>query len=226
MSWREGDAPAGVTLVVLPTGPPISTIADPTFFDHAIHASIPAFCCSGVDFIICSKPDCDALYSTRNFFMLPSLSDGRRYMTANAMPLFAVAFFETHSGGLATLWQQRCDLGMRQLAPAPERQLAELDVHDAHALQRLDRVSECLAHAADLPVQPLHQDDPKHLRPEREHLARLGRRVGEPHPSCHLLDKLRRDRLVDAHHVFLLVAVLGAQHLVDDVAVVREQDQP
>src|SRR5215831_10464133 len=54
--------------------------------------------------------------------------------------------------------QQRCDLLRREPAPAAERQLAQLDVHDPHALQRLDRVAERLAHAADLAVQALGQD--------------------------------------------------------------------
>jgi hypothetical protein len=48
----------------------MSTSDGPAFFVHAIHASMPAFCISGVDdFIICSNACCDALYSTRNFFM-------------------------------------------------------------------------------------------------------------------------------------------------------------
>ena len=39
----------------------MSTIDEAARLPQAIHASIPAFCCSGVDFIICSKPDDDAL---------------------------------------------------------------------------------------------------------------------------------------------------------------------
>ncbi len=39
----------------------MSTIDPAAFLPHAIQASIPAFCCSGVDFIICWKPAADAL---------------------------------------------------------------------------------------------------------------------------------------------------------------------
>ena len=49
------------TSTAFPSGAPMSTIVPAAFLLHAIHASMPAFCCSGVAFCICSKPDCDAL---------------------------------------------------------------------------------------------------------------------------------------------------------------------
>ena len=45
-------------------------------------------------------------------------------------------------------------------------------------------------------------------------------------PAAIPVDELGRDRAIDRDDVLLLVVVLGAQHLVDDVAVVGEQDQP
>jgi hypothetical protein len=99
-------------------------------------------------------------------------------------------------------------------------------VHDAHALEHLDLVAERLAHATDLAVEPLRQNDPEHLGPDREDAARPGGRVGQAHAGAHGGDELGRDRAIDRDHVLLLVVVLGAQHLVDDVAVVGQQDQP
>jgi hypothetical protein len=43
---------AAVTRLVLPSGAPMSTRTFSFFFIHAIHASIPAFICSGLDFAI------------------------------------------------------------------------------------------------------------------------------------------------------------------------------
>src|SRR5262245_39335437 len=60
------------------------------------------------------------------------------------------------------LRQQRRDFLRAELAPAAERELAELDVHDAHAAERLDGEAERLAHAADLPVEALREDDREH----------------------------------------------------------------
>src|SRR2546421_10168927 len=68
-SFVVGEAPRGVTRRLLPSGAPMSTIDPPAFLLQAIQASMPAFCCSGVAFIICSNDVVGALYRTRNFFM-------------------------------------------------------------------------------------------------------------------------------------------------------------
>ena len=47
----------------------MSTIDFCALWLQVIQACMPAFCCSGVAFIICSNPDFEARYSTRNFFM-------------------------------------------------------------------------------------------------------------------------------------------------------------
>ena len=66
----------------------------------------------------------------------------------------------------------------------------------------------------------------EHLRAEHADLAPLRHALGrEPHAGAHARREVGGERAVDRDDVFLLVVVLGAQDLVDDVAVVREQDQ-
>src|SRR4051812_45962364 len=55
--------------MAFPSGAPMSTIEAAAFLPQVIQASMPAFCCSGVAFIICSNEARGALYRTRNFFM-------------------------------------------------------------------------------------------------------------------------------------------------------------
>src|SRR2546423_3452506 len=61
--------PAAAMRLVLPRGAPRSASDFSFFFAHFIHASMPAFICSGVAFFICSTADMGARYSAINFFM-------------------------------------------------------------------------------------------------------------------------------------------------------------
>ncbi len=57
------------TRLVFPNGAPPSTMDVLLAFIHFIQASIPFFCCSGVEFfIIFSNSGPEAIYSTMNFF--------------------------------------------------------------------------------------------------------------------------------------------------------------
>ena len=121
--------------------------------------------------------------------------------------------------------KQRCDLLRREVAPAADRQLAQVDMHDADALERQGRVAKCFGHAADLAIETLGKGDPEHPRAKLHDLARPGRGVREPHTARHARHEFGRDRVIDGDDVFLLVMVLGPQHLVDDITIVREEDQ-
>ena len=50
--------------------------------------------------------------------------------------------------------------------------------------------------------------------------------AADAHARGHHREEVGGDFGLDRHEVFLLVPVLFAQHLVDDVAIVREQDEP
>src|SRR5207253_4969756 len=67
--------PAEVTFLAPPTGDPMSTMASPALPAHAIHASIPAFICSGVEFDMSSSDETVDRYRTMNFAIRRLLSD-------------------------------------------------------------------------------------------------------------------------------------------------------
>src|SRR5690606_16536246 len=127
---------------------------------------------------------------------------------------------------VSALWQQSAQFRVGQVAPLADLEPAELDVADAHPHQLLDPVTEVGGHQADLAVESLHQHDPE---PEPAQLAGLARQGGlsvHRHALGHRAQELGGDLVVDRDQVFLLELVLGAQDLVDDVAVTGQQDQP
>jgi hypothetical protein len=93
-------------------------------------------------------------------------------------------------------------------------------------LQFPDREAQGLAHAPYLPVQPLGQDDAEHVLGDPPRSCRARDLAQDFHAACKGGEKFIGHRAVNRHHVFLLVAVLGTQQLIDDVAVVGQQDQP
>src|SRR5262249_39588949 len=112
-----------------------------------------------------------------------------------------------------------------ELAPAPRAQRSELDVHDSHAHEPPHAHAQHLAHAPDLPVAPLREDEAEHARGES--LRHRGQRLAavEPDPSAHAPERAVRDGAVDLDHILLLVTVTRAQDRVHELAAVREQDQ-
>lgn len=87
-------------------------------------------------------------------------------------------------------------------------------------------VPEHLAHAPDLPVQSLRQNNAKHAIIHAADPAGLGALAENAHAAGHAREESFRHRLVDGHDVFFFVIVLGTQDHIHDVAVVRKQDQP
>src|SRR5260370_7293631 len=68
------EAPLWSTRLVFPKGAPPSTMDVLLAFIQFIHASIPSFCCSGVEFFsIFSNSAPEAIYNTMNFFIASSL---------------------------------------------------------------------------------------------------------------------------------------------------------
>jgi len=103
--------------------------------------------------------------------------------------------------------------------------MPELHVDDAHAAQLGDAVAERGRHQADLPVQTLGEHDAKAELRDLARAAGLGHLAVDAHALGHAGEEFVGDGLVHADQVFLLVVVLCAQDLVDDVAVAGEQDQ-
>lgn len=102
---------------------------------------------------------------------------------------------------------------------------AQPDVHDAHALEPRHLKAQVFAHAADLAVEALHQDDVEGMRAGFAQGGGQGDLPQDGHAGGHALQELGRDLLVDRDLVFLLMPALGAQDAVDDVPVGGHEDQ-
>ena len=87
-------------------------------------------------------------------------------------------------------------------------------------------VAEHFAHAADLPVETLSQNNPEVVLTHAADFARLGFGVKNAYPTGHAVQEGSSYRLVDGDEILFLVIVFRAQNFVDDVAVVGQQDQP
>ncbi len=121
--------------------------------------------------------------------------------------------------------KQLVPLRRRQLLPPSDRQPVQRDVHDAHARERDHPIAERLTHAADLAVASFDQDDAESIGRLPPNCAGQGRTSQYEHARRHAIQEFSVEWAVHTHHVLALVAVLGPQDLVDDVAVVREQDE-
>ena len=64
----------------------------------------------------------------------------------------------------AELADQAGQFPRRQVTPTPGLQVSQVNIHDSHALQPLCFVSQGRAHAANLPIQSLGENDAKGLR--------------------------------------------------------------
>src|ERR1700720_890335 len=101
-----------------------------------------------------------------------------------------------------------------------------MNIHDAHALQPLSFVSERRAHAANLAIHSLSEDDAEGLRIDAGDFGRLGQLAHDFHAAGHHAERQIGDRTIYRHHVLLFMIVLRTKNFVDDVAVVRQQYQP
>ena len=113
-----------------------------------------------------------------------------------------------------------------QFAVFADGELAELDIHDAHPVQLGDLVIQEFAHPADLAVQSLGENDAKGVGPQGFDRAFFGHRSQDGKAVAHAVDEFRGDGRFDGDDVLLVVFVAGAQDLVDDIAIVGQEDQP
>lgn len=120
---------------------------------------------------------------------------------------------------------QFAGFGRGEFAVFAEGQLAEVDIHDADPVQLGDLVVQELAHPSDLPVEALGEDDPECVGPEGFDFTffRHGTQDGES--VAHALDELRGDGRLDGDDILLVVLIAGAKDLVDDVPVIRQEDE-
>jgi len=115
--------------------------------------------------------------------------------------------------------------GLRQVSPVADFEISQPHIDDAYALQAFDLVTEDLAHAADLTIEALGQNNPELVFAEAADLAGFGFGVENAHTASHSGDKVIGYRFVDRDEILLLVIVFRTQDVVDDVAIVGEQNQ-
>jgi len=123
--------------------------------------------------------------------------------------------------------QQTAQLGGSQVAPAAVFESIQTDIHDPYPLQAVHPVAADLAHAPDLAVKPLGENDAEGPGADAAGLAASGGGVQfrQAHAVAHSFQNLVRDRPIHGNDVFLLMFTFGAQDLVDDVPVTGEQYQ-
>ena len=83
-----------------------------------------------------------------------------------------------------------------------------------------------LAHASNLSIESLSQNDSKQKCTHFFYRARLCHGIEDGDPVCHPSTKRPVYTFVDFDDVLLFMVVTGAKYFVDDVAVVREKDEP
>lgn len=101
-----------------------------------------------------------------------------------------------------------------------------MDIHNAHPFEGHNVIAQVIAHAADLPVEPLREHDAEGLPPDFFHLALFGHGTQDGNALTHPPDEGSVDGLIDGDDVLFLVLVLLAQDFIDDVAVVGQENQP
>src|SRR5450631_738023 len=121
--------------------------------------------------------------------------------------------------------QQAGRFRIGQVAPLARRQIAQMDVADAYALQALHPVAERRTHAADLPIESLGENQANGFPVDAAHLARLGYGTGYLHAARQHGKREVRDRAIDGDDVLLFVIIFRAQQFIDDIAVVGQQNQ-
>jgi len=114
------------------------------------------------------------------------------------------------------------------VSPAATREISETQIHNPHALKAAHVVTDCLGHASNLPIATLDEDHPDGIHGKALNAA--GQRgttvVTNIDAPGQLHDVILADGLAHRDGVFALVAVLRQQQSLNDVALVRQQDQP
>ena len=93
-------------------------------------------------------------------------------------------------------------------------------------MERHDAVAQGLAHPANLAIASLGQDDPKAARPETLDAARSRLAAENHHPRSHVVQERLVEGAIHVNLILLLMTIFSTENLIDDVSVVRQQDEP
>ena len=98
-------------------------------------------------------------------------------------------------------------------------------MHDPNTMQCEHPIPQDLAHAPDLSIAPLGEDNAEQGWTESFNPARFARTVENDDPLSHTVNERVIEWMIDGHLVFPLMPMFSSQNLVHDVPVVREQDE-
>ena len=98
-------------------------------------------------------------------------------------------------------------------------------MHDPNTMQTEHPIPQDLAHAPNLSIPPLGEDNAEQGWTESFNPARFARTVENDNPLSHAVNERVIEWMIDGHLVFPLMPMLRSQNLVHDVPVVREQDE-
>ncbi len=121
--------------------------------------------------------------------------------------------------------EQPVPLAILQVFPFARFQPFDGYVHDPRAMERDHSIAERLAHAPNLPVSPLGKHDSKPIAPHPSRPTRLRLAAENDHAPRHSIQEGSVKGAIHLHEIFPFVAEFGAEDVVDDVAVVRQQNQ-
>src|SRR6185437_10895375 len=121
--------------------------------------------------------------------------------------------------------QELLPLRTREFFPTPGAQSVDSNVHDPRSVQLGHSIAKSLTHAPDLPIASLRQNDAKLVTPHAHRPTGLRPASKNNHTPRQMIQKGLAERTIDLHEVLSFVSEFGTEDLVDDVAVVRQQNE-
>lgn len=112
-----------------------------------------------------------------------------------------------------------------QFAVFADRQIAQFDIHDPNADQFGHLIAEIFAHSSDLSIQALRQDNAESGFAQLLDHTFFSHRSEDGDTIAHPGNKVRSNGLVYRDDVFLVMLIASPEDLVDDVAIVCEEDE-
>ena len=121
--------------------------------------------------------------------------------------------------------KQCFSLRLCQMAPLTDFQIAQMNMHNADALQTRHFIAQFLAHPADLTVHSFCENDAKLMPPGLFHRAGLRHRPQYRHALTHFSHKISPNGLFDTYDVLFFVLIARAQNFIYDIPVIGEQKE-
>lgn len=116
--------------------------------------------------------------------------------------------------------------GRSQFPVFADGQIAQFDIHDANTDQFGHLIPEDFAHPSDLSVEALRKDDAESGFAQLLDHAFFSDSSEDGNAIAHPGNEVSPDGLIDSDDIFLFVLVASPEDLVDDVAIVGEEDEP